>query len=152
MSPAVTTKETQNTKTLDTESPVFNSPRVKGLLEFPQTEFLFKFGPKLNYGDTVNLLNKKSFNYTQTIDGTEAAEVKKGKFSSFFDLSARGKKSVPNVQFEMKTSIEVARTDTKTSQKSFPWRVFSFDKKEKVKTEENKSTIAAMVTPIKSIF
>jgi hypothetical protein len=142
--------ETNSQKTVDTEGPTFNSPRVKGMPEFPQSEFMFKFGPKMNYGEAVDLLNKKSSNFTKTIDVTEITDIKKTKFSSFFDTNAKNKKSVSNLQFELRTSVDVPKPETKSSQKAFPWRVFSFDKKQKVKTEENKSGISSMVTQIKS--
>jgi hypothetical protein len=104
----------------------------------------------MNYTEAVDILARKSFNMPPGGDKAFTDDIKKGKFSSFFETTLKTKKPPSNVQFALKTSTEEVKTETKTSQRAFPWRVFSFDKKDKTKTEENQNSIASMVTPIKS--
>lgn len=146
----VRTADTQASMTKRSVAYLYNSPRGKGAPEIPQSDFMFKFGPKMNYGEATEILVRKGSATGVTSSATGPNDLKKTNLASFLDSKAKEKRNNVNVQFEVQNSVELTKHEPKTSQRGFPWRVFSFEKKDKTKTEVKKSEISSMVTPVKS--
>jgi hypothetical protein len=126
----------------------FNSPRI-GLKRGSQPDMLLNVSGKINMASAAELLNRKNSVPRKEGQSDEIVKTKKW-VASFFEGDLKTKPQDLKVMIDNQANHRTVDNSNGSSTTKKPWRMFSFDKKEKVKTQENESGFTDVVTQVKS--
>lgn len=130
---------------------VFNSPRVKDMEKPPSADIKFNLGPKINILEATDIMNKRGPGQRKTVaDLFNNQSQRRSNFTSMVENKTVAGKADQTSLNQFRASVADLKTEVSIPKKASPWRVFSFDKRNKADQGQSQSGLSTMIAPIKS--